>query len=153
MTDVLKRLEEIGLKLPEASDPVANYSSFVVQNGLVYISGQLSLGTSRSVKGVLGADLSIKEGAAAAELCALNVLAQLGKACGGRFDKVHSIVKIGVFVQTAPGFIDIPQVANGCSDLLAALFPDATLPARKAVGVSSLPLGCAVEVDATVLLK
>ena len=100
--------------------------------------------------GTVGDDLTLEQGQAAARLCGLNLLAQMKAACGGDLDQVKRVVKLGGFVQGAVGFIDIPSVVNGCSDLMVAAFGDAGRHARSAVGVYRLPRGFAVEVDAVV---
>lgn len=143
------RLAELGIELPVASTPVANYVPYVQTGKLVFISGQVPLvdGQAQYV-GKVGGDFSVEDGAKCARLCAINVLAQLRAACGGDLDLVARCVKLGGFVNCGPDFIQQPQVVNGASDLIVQVFGDAGKHARFAVGAPSLPLGVAVEVDA-----
>jgi len=150
MSKVEQRLAELGLSLPTPVSPIANYVPYVRSGNLVYISGQVSLGADGGIMGTVGDDLTLDQGQAAARLCGLNLLAQMKAACGGDLDQVKRVVKLGGFVQGAVGFIDIPSVVNGCSDLMVAAFGDAGRHARSAVGVYRLPRGFAVEVDAVV---
>lgn len=142
------RLAELGIVLPNPPAPVASYVPYVEVGGLVHISGQVSVDASGGVKGRLGGGLSLEDGQKAARLCALNLLAQLRTACKGDLDRVIRAVKLGGFVNVTPDFNDIPQVVNGCSDVMVMVFGDAGRHARSAVGVANLPLGFAVEVDA-----
>ena len=149
MSQVEDRLRALGIALPAPPAPVASYVPFTLHGGQVFISGQIPLldGALKYV-GKLGADLSLEQGQAAAQLCAINVIAQLRAACGGNLDRVTACLRLGVFVNTAPDYTKHPEVANGASDLIAAVFGDAGRHARAAVGVASLPRGVAVEVDA-----
>jgi enamine deaminase RidA (YjgF/YER057c/UK114 family) len=144
------RLRELGIELPQPATPVANYVPFSLSGSLVFVSGQISAwnGQLRHV-GKLGATVSLDDGRAAARLCALNILAHLRNACGGDLDRVRRCLRLGGFVNCTPEFIDMPQVINGASDLMVALFGERGRHARAAVGVSSLPGGVAVEVEAT----
>lgn len=148
MSRVESRLKELNIVLPTPPAPVASYVPFVVVGGIVHISGQVSVDASGGVKGKLGAGVSLEQGQAAARLCGLNLLAQLKAACGGDLDRVIRAVKLGGFVNVTPDFDPIPQVVNGCSDLMVDVFGDAGRHARAAVGVANLPMGFAVEVDA-----
>lgn len=150
MSPIESRLQSLGIELPTPLAPVANYVPFVASAGLTYISGQVSNGTGGGVKGVVGDDLDIEAGQAAARLCAVNLLSQMRLAADGDLRRVRRVVKLGAFVQCAAGFTEIPAVANGCSDLLVEVLGAAGLHARSAVGVYRLPLGYAVEVDAVV---
>jgi enamine deaminase RidA (YjgF/YER057c/UK114 family) len=142
------RLAELGLALPAAAAPVASYVPIVEAGGMLFVSGQISFAADGSlIKGRLGADMSVADGQKAAERCALMVLAQV-KAALGDLDRVVRVVKLGVFVQCADDFTEQPEVANGASDLMVAVFGDAGKHARAAVGVPALPRGVAVEVDA-----
>jgi enamine deaminase RidA (YjgF/YER057c/UK114 family) len=154
MTDaeIDAKLIELGLALPEPAAPVAAYVPVVVAGGLAHVSGQLPFVDGVLVKGRLGEDVSLDEGAAAARACALMILAQL-RAALGSLERVERIVKLGAFVSSTAGFTDQPKVANGASELMAAVFGDAGRHARSAVGVPVLPLGAAVEVDAIVLVR
>jgi enamine deaminase RidA (YjgF/YER057c/UK114 family) len=144
-----RRLEELGLMLPEAAAPVANYVPHTVAGNLLFISGQVPFrdGTI-AVTGKLGAGVSVERGREAARQCALNVLAQARAACGGDLGRLKRCLKLGGFVACAPGFTDHPKVINGASDLMVEVMGDAGRHARFAVGSSSLPLDAAVEVEA-----
>ena len=143
------RLAEIGIELPEAAAPVANYVGYVVSGNHVYISGQVTVeGGAFKHIGKLGQDIDVEEGARAARLCAINILSQLKAACGGDLDRVVRCVKLGGFVNATPDFTDHPKVINGASDLMVEVFGDKGRHARFAMGAGSLPLGIAVEIDA-----
>jgi enamine deaminase RidA (YjgF/YER057c/UK114 family) len=129
---------------------VANYVPFVRSGNLVHISGQVSLDASGGIKGTVGTEIDIDTAVAAARLCGINLMAQMKLAAGGDLDKLVRVVKLGGFVQAGPEFFAIPQVINGCSDLMVAAFGDAGRHARSAVGVYRLPLNFSVEVDAVV---
>ncbi|WP_242138509.1 RidA family protein [Sphingomonas sp. TREG-RG-20F-R18-01] len=153
MTDRIDhKLAELGLTLPAAAAPVAAYVPTVEVNGLLHISGQLPFKDGAVITGRLGADVSLEEGAAAAQACALMLVAQVKAALGG-LHRVERIVKLGVFVNSTADFTDQPKVANGASNLMVELFGEAGKHARSAVGVTSLPLGAAVEVDAIVQIS
>jgi enamine deaminase RidA (YjgF/YER057c/UK114 family) len=145
---VEQRLQSLGIELPTAAAPAANYVPYVISGNLVHCSGQLPVwnGELRHV-GRVGDGVSLEEGQTAARLCALNLVAQLKAACGGDLERVKRVVKLGVFVNSADGFTDQPRVANGASDLMYEIFQDAGRHARFAVGVNTLPLGVAVEAD------
>ncbi len=147
-----QNLENLGLTLPEAAAPVANYVPYVVSGNLVFISGQISKIGDNAIGGRLGEDLTVEQGQAAAKLSALNLIAQMKAACGGDLSRVKRIVKLGGFVQALPSATqaDIPKVINGCSDIMVAVFGDAGRHARFAVSAPSLPLDVAVEIDAIV---
>lgn len=152
MSDVHTRIAELGLTLPEAMAPVAAYVPAVEAGGLLHISGQVSFRDGALMTGRLGEDRDLAYGQQAAQACALMIVAQIEKALGG-FDRVARIVKLGVFVNSAPGFTDQPKVANGASELMEKLFGEAGRHARSAVGVTVLPLGAAVEIDAIIALR
>jgi enamine deaminase RidA (YjgF/YER057c/UK114 family) len=142
------RLRELGIELPQASAPVANYVPYTVSGKLVVVSGQVSVRHGKAeFVGKLGAGMSVADAQQAAKLCALNILAHLKNACGGDLDKVTRVLRLGGFVNCTPEFTDMPQVVNGASDLMVEVFGDAGKHARAAVGVASLPLGVAVEVE------
>ena len=148
MSKIDDRLQELGITLPAPPVPVASYVPYVISGKLVVISGQIPLGPEGpTFIGKLGADLSLEDGQAAARLCALNLLAQLKAACGGDLDKVQRCVRLGVFVNADAEFARHPEVANGASDLMVAVFGEAGKHARAAVGAPSLPRGVAVEVE------
>ena len=150
MTDRIDRkLEELGLTLPQAAAPVASYVPTVLANGMLHISGQLPFKDGALVTGRVGDSVSLEDAQEAAKLCALMLVAQM-KAALGTLGRVERIVKLGVFVNSTGDFTDQPKVANGASDLMVALFGDAGKHARSAVGVPVLPLGAAVEIDAIV---
>ena len=154
MTDseIEAKLAELGLILPEPAAPVAAYVPVVVTGGLAHVSGQLPFIDGVLIKGRLGEDLTTGEGYDAARACGLMILAQL-KAALGSLERVERVVKLGAFVSSTADFTDQPKVANGASELMAALFGDAGKHARSAVGVPVLPLGAAVEVDAIVAVR
>lgn len=143
------RLAELGITVPQAAAPVANYVGYVVSANQVFVSGQLPLADGKpQVLGKLGADVSLDDGVKAARLCAINLIAQVKAACGGDLDRVVRVVRLGGFVNSTPDFTDHPKVVNGASDLMVEVFGDAGRHCRAAVGVPSLPLGVAVEIDA-----
>lgn len=148
MSKIDTRLKELGIELPAPPQPVASYVPYVISGKQVVISGQVPMGPDGpAFLGKVGAGISLEDGQAAARLCALNLLAQLKAACGGDLDKVRRCVKLNVFVNAAPDFTRQPEVANGASDLMVAVFGEAGRHARAAVGAGSLPRGVAVEVD------
>lgn len=147
------KLASLGLSLPEPAAPVASYVPAVEAGGCLYISGQLPFIDGQLVTGTLGRGLSVENGQAAAQACALMLIAQMKKALDGDLSRVARIVKLGVFVTSSIDFTDQPKVANGASDLMEAVFGDAGKHARSAVGVPALPLGAAVEIDAVVALR
>ncbi|MGK6318504.1 RidA family protein [Sphingomonas sp. DT-204] len=151
-TAIDRKLAELGLTLPEAASPIAAYVPTVEAGGLLHISGQLPFKDGQVMTGRLGEDRDLAYGQEAAQRCALMLAAQIKTALGG-FDRVDRIVKLGVFINSAPDFTDQPQVANGASELMQALFGEAGRHARSAVGVPALPRGAAVEVDAIVALR
>ena len=148
-----QRLDELNITLPQAAAPVAAYVPTVEMGGLLHISGQVSFAEDGSlIKGRLGEDMDLEGGQLAARRCGVMLLAQI-KAALGSLDRVERIVKLGVFVNSAPSFTDQPKVANGASELMQEVFGEAGRHARSAVGVAVLPLGVAVEVDAIVAVK
>ena len=148
-----QRLTELGIELPQAAAPVAAYVPAVERSGMLHISGQISFAEDGSlIKGRLGDDVDLEGGIAAARRCGIMLLAQM-KAALGSLDRVEKIVKLGVFVNSSPDFVDQPKVANGASELMQEVFGEAGRHARSAVGVAVLPLGVAVEVDAIVAVR
>jgi enamine deaminase RidA (YjgF/YER057c/UK114 family) len=141
------RLKELGITLPEASVPQANYVPYTVSGNLVFISGQVAKLGDELFAGKLGADVDIDTGREAARACALNLITHLKSACGGDLDRVTKCLKLGGFVQGTPDFTGAPQVVNGASDMIVDVFGDAGRHARFAVAVACLPLNTAVEVD------
>jgi enamine deaminase RidA (YjgF/YER057c/UK114 family) len=142
-----ERLAELGITLPEASVPQANYVPYTVSGNLVFISGQVAVQDGEVMKGKLGDNIDIEAGRKAARACALNLITHLKTACGGDLDRVKKCLKLGGFVQGTPDFTNAPQVVNGASDLMVDVFGDAGRHARFAVAVACLPLDTAVEVD------
>ena len=145
----LARLKKLGLTLPAAAAPVANYVPFVRAGALLFISGQLPLGVNGvdpAHRGKLGAGVSLEDGQSAARQAALNVLAQ-ATAATGDLEKLRA-VRLGGYVNSAPDFASLPQVVNGASDLIAAVLGENGRHARFAVGVAQLPLDAAVEIEA-----
>jgi enamine deaminase RidA (YjgF/YER057c/UK114 family) len=147
-----QRLKELGIELPAPAAPVAAYVPAVEAGGLLYISGQVSQRDGQRITGRLGEGLDLEAGRDAAQSCGIMLLAQM-KAALGSLDRVARVVKLGVFVSSTPEFTDQPKVADGCSLLMADVFGDAGRHARSAVGVPSLPLGVAVEIDAVVAVR
>lgn len=137
-----KRLVELGITLPGAPAPAANYVPYVISGNMLYVSGQISM-----AKGRLGDDLSVEQGAEAARGCGLALLAQAAAALGS-LDRVKRVVRLGGFVNSTPAFTDQPEVINGCSDLMVDVFGQKGQHARAAVSAPSLPRGVAVEIDA-----
>ncbi len=154
MRDIKEKLAELGFELPSPSPPAANYSPFRRAGQLVFISGQLPISDGKlQFTGKVGGELTLEEGQRAAELCALNILAQLSAACDGDWSKVDHCVELGGFVQSAPDFFRQHEVLNGASNLIAAAMGEDGIHSRFAVGVSALPLDAAVEVKAIFKLK
>jgi enamine deaminase RidA (YjgF/YER057c/UK114 family) len=153
MTDAIEtRLAELGIALPEPAAPVAAYVPTVLSGNLLHISGQVSFENGALLTGRIGEDRDLEFGQRAARACGLMLLAQMKKALGG-LDRVERIVKLGVFINSAPQFTDQPKVANGASELMEQVLGEAGRHARSAVGVPVLPLGAAVEIDAVVAVK
>jgi len=151
--DLLAKLAELGLTLPDAPAPAANYVPYVQSGAQLFVSGQISNGPDGLILGKLGADMTTAEGAAAAQTCALALLAQANAAVGGDFSKINRLVKLVAFVNSTPEFTEQPKVVNGASDLMVAVLGDAGRHARSAVSAASLPLGVAVEIEAIFELK
>ena len=153
MTDTIQsRLSELDIILPEPAAPVAAYVPTVLVGSLLHISGQVSFENGALLTGRLGEDRDLEYGQRAARACGLMLLAQIKKALGS-LDRVERIVKLGVFISSAPQFTEQPKVANGASELMEQVFGEAGRHARSAVGVPVLPLGAAVEIDAVVAVK
>ena len=142
------RLNDLGLTLPPAPAPAANYVPFVISGALVHISGQIPMEDGKiKHQGKVGADLNLEQAQAAARLCALNLLAQLKAACDGDLDRVRRCIKLGGFVNASDDFEQHPTVINAASDLFGEVFGEAGRHARFAVGANSLPFNVAVEID------
>jgi enamine deaminase RidA (YjgF/YER057c/UK114 family) len=143
------RLKDLGIDLPAPPAPVASYVPTVKTGNLVFVSGQIPAAPDGlKYVGIIGQDLSVEDGKAAARLCAINLLAQAKAACDGDLDRVTRCVKLSVFINAVPGFTQHPEIANGASDLMVEVFGDAGKHARAAVGSGSLPRNVAVEVEA-----
>lgn len=146
---ISERLKLLQIELPAVTIPAANYVPSTRTGNIVVLSGQLPVVDGKmQYVGKVGAEISVEDAQKAARLCALNVLAQLQAACGGDLDKVVRCLRLGVFVNGLPDFIDHPKVANGASDLIVEVLQDKGKHARSAFGVGSLPFGVAVEVEA-----
>ena len=140
-------LAGMGITLPEAPAPAANYVPFVRSGNLLHVSGQIPKDGDTLITGKLGADMDVAGGQAAAKVCAIALLAQVKAACGGDLDRLVRVVKLGGFVNSTPEFTDQPQVINGASDFIGEALGDAGKHARAAVSAASLPFGVAVEID------
>ncbi len=140
------RLSELGISLPEPMAAVANYVPYVISGNHLFVSGQVSAGPDGLTMGRLGETLDLPQGQQAARLCGINLIAQC-KAALGNLSRVVRVVKLGGFVNAAADFVEIPQVINGCSDLMVDVFGDAGRHARSAVACPVLPMGVAVEID------
>lgn len=141
------RLKEIGVEIPDARPPAANYVAHVRTGDLVYISGQVPSTPDGLITGKLGADFSVEDGQRAARVCAIHLIAQMKSACGGDLDRVARVVKLTGFVNSTQDFPDHPAVINGCSDLMVEVFGDKGRHSRSAIGVANLPFNVAVEVE------
>ncbi|WP_027486271.1 RidA family protein [Allorhizobium undicola] len=149
MSDTIdSRLEALGISLPQAAAPAANYVPYVISGNLLYLSGQLPMENGTlAVTGLVGKDVDVKGAERAAELCAINILAQ-AKAALGDLSRIVRVIKLNGFVASAPGFVEQHLVINGASNLIANVLGDAGKHARAAVGMAALPLNAAVEIDA-----
>lgn len=147
------RLAELGVTLPDAAAPAANYVPYMVVGDIVYVSGQLPATEAGLITGKLGDDMSVDGGVEAARACAINLLAQVKKACEGDLDRLVRVVKLTGFVNSTPDFQHQPKVVNGASDLLAEALGDAGAHTRSAVSAASLPFGVAVEIDGIFQIK
>ena len=143
---IAAKLESLGVTLPDAPAPAANYVPFVRVGNIVYVSGQISK-DSDLITGKLGDDMDVEAGAAAARVCAINLLAQVKAACGGDIEKLVRVIKLTGFVNSTADFTAQPQVINGASDFLVEALGDAGRHSRSAVSAVSLPLGVAVEIE------
>jgi enamine deaminase RidA (YjgF/YER057c/UK114 family) len=144
-----ERLAGLGLALPVAAAPAANYVPWTISGSTLYVAGQLPFEDGKlSVVGSVGGEVSVERAQHAAMLCGLNILAQAKAALDGDLERIVRCLKLGGFVNAQAGFADHPKVINGASDLMVAVLGDAGRHARFAVGASSLPLNVAVEIDA-----
>ncbi|NNU16687.1 RidA family protein [Parvularcula sp. ZS-1/3] len=150
MTKIEEKLAEQGYTLPDAAAPIGSYLPYSKSRNLLFISGQLPFRDGEVIKGRLGDNMTTVEGAKAAAACAVGIVAQIKAALNGDFGRIRDIVKLEGFVAATPDFEEHPKVINGASDLMAELFCGRGTHCRTAVGVSSLPLGAAVEIAAIV---
>lgn len=153
MSQYETRLAQLGVTLPEAPAPAANYVPFVQVGDLVFVSGQVSMRDGAFLTGKLGADMFADDGAAAARSCAIGLLAQIKAACDGDLDRLVRVVKLTGFVNSAPDFADQPQVINGASDFLVEVLGEAGRHSRSAVSAAALPFGVAVEIEGIFQIK
>ena len=145
-----EKLQSLGHTLPPPPSAAGNYLPFRRSGNLIFTSGAISVKADDTlITGKAGAGKTLEEAQEAARVCALNLLAVI-KLAAGSLDAVRQVVVLNGFVNVAPDFVDVPQVINGASDLLVAVFGDAGRHARAAVGVASLPKGVLVEVQMTV---
>lgn len=147
------KLAEMGITLPDAPMPAANYVPYVKSGDLLYVSGQISADAGGMMIGKLGDGTTLEEGVAAAKACAISLLAQVQAACGGDLEKLDQVVKLTGFVNSTPDFVDQPKVINGASDLLAEALGEAGKHSRSAVSAASLPFGVMVEIEGIFRLK
>ena len=146
---IFQNLSALGITLPQPAKPLASYVGFVKHGDLVFISGQLPLVDGVLTQtGLLGAGVSIEAAAAAAKICAINILAQVNAACDGDIERIVQCVKLGGFVASTPDFTDHPKVINGASDFMGEALGARGVHARAAVGVAALPLNASVEIEA-----
>ncbi|MBR0555718.1 RidA family protein [Ciceribacter sp. L1K23] len=152
MSDVIEnRLQERGITLPAAAAPAANYVPYVISGNLLFLSGQLPMENGKvAVTGLVGSEVALADAQRAAELCAINILAQAKAALSGDLGRIKRIVKLNGFVASGAGFTDQHLVINGASNLIADILGDAGKHARAAVGMASLPLNATVEIDAII---
>jgi enamine deaminase RidA (YjgF/YER057c/UK114 family) len=144
---IARRLADLGVTLPDAPAPQANYVPFVRSGDLVFVSGQISADTDGPILGRLGDGLSTADGAVAARACAISLLTQVRAACDGDIERLAQVVKLTGFVNSTPGFTEQPQVVNGASDFLVEVLGDRGRHSRSAVSAASLPFGVAVEIE------
>jgi enamine deaminase RidA (YjgF/YER057c/UK114 family) len=148
-----EKLTEMGITLPEASAPAANYVPFVRSGNILYVSGQVSNSPGGLIVGKIGDDLTAQEGVAAAKTCAISLLSQVKAACEGDLDRLVRVIKLTGFVNSTADFTHQPTVINGASDFLVEVMGDAGRHARSAVSAAALPLGVAVEIEGIFELK
>jgi enamine deaminase RidA (YjgF/YER057c/UK114 family) len=155
MTEAIEgRLKELGIELPVAAAPAANYVPYVITGNLLFISGQLPNENGKvAVTGLVGADVDVPAASRAAELCAINILAQAKAALGGDLGRIKRVVKLSSFVASAPGFFEQHIVTNGASNLIANVLGDAGKHARAAVGMAALPFNASVEIEAIIEIE
>lgn len=147
------KLAELGVTLPDAPAPAANYVPYVQVGDIVYVSGQISMNADGFITGKLGDDMETEAGAAAAKTCAIGLLAQVKAACGGDLDRLVRVVKLTGFVNSTGDYTEQPKVVNGASDFLVEALGDAGRHSRSAVSAAALPLGVAVEIEGIFQIK
>ena len=144
-----KKIEELGLSLPQATDPVGSYVATKISGKFLFISGQISIDDKGTlIKGKLGKELNTEDGYQAAKRCGLSIIAQAKKACDGDLSRIKSCIKLTGFVNSTEDFTDQPKVINGASELIVSILGESGMHTRAAVSTNSLPLGVSVEVDA-----
>jgi enamine deaminase RidA (YjgF/YER057c/UK114 family) len=154
LMSIQERIQNLGIEIPQASKPIANYVGARKVGNTIYISGQLPIEDGKlKYLGKVGKDISTEDAKKAAELCALNILSQLSAILSSDLDAIESCVKLGIFVNATSEFEDHSTVANGASDFIVKVLGDSGIHARAAVGVSSLPKNVSVEVDAIFTVK
>ncbi|CDZ29222.1 RidA family protein [Neorhizobium galegae] len=155
MTEAIEgRLQEMGIVLPVAAAPAANYVPYTISGNTLYLSGQLPIeGGKVAVTGLVGRDVDLPAAQRAAELCAINILAQAKAALGGDLGRIRRVLKLNGFVASTPDFVEQHLVINGASNLIANVLGDAGKHARAAVGMACLPLNASVEIDAIIEIE
>ena len=146
-------LKEMGVTLPDAPMPAANYVPYVIVGDLVYVSGQISQNADGLILGKLGETLTTEQGAEAAKCCAISLLSQVKAACDGDLNRLVRVVKLTGFVNSTADYTEQPQVINGASNFLGDALGDAGKHARAAVSAPALPLGVAVEIEGIFQIK
>ena len=147
------KLAQLGVILPDAPAPAANYVPFVTVGDIVYVSGQISKDANGLVTGKVGQSMTTEEGAKAAKLCAISLLSQVKAACGGDLDRLVKVIKLTGFVNSTDSYTEQPQVINGASDFMVDALGDTGRHARAAVSAAALPLGVAVEIEGIFQIK
>ena len=147
------RLADLGVKLPDAPAPAANYKPFVQVGDIVYVSGQISSSLDGLITGKLGDNMDVESGAAAARSCAISLLSQVKVACGGDIERLVRVVKLTGFVNSTADFQDQPKVINGASDFLVEALGVVGQHSRSAVSAAALPFGVAIEIEGIFQIK
>jgi enamine deaminase RidA (YjgF/YER057c/UK114 family) len=154
MAEIERKLSALGLALPPLPKPIASFIPFRVARGLVYLAGQTcEREGSMAYQGRVGVEVALADARLAAQLCGLNLLAALSAACDGDLDRVSHCVRVAGYVQSSAGFAHVPRVVDGASELFIALWGEDGRHARTAIGVATLPLDAAVEIDAIFELR